>query len=45
MQSGAYDYIEKPLTAEKLDRLKALIGKAGPFGVVHSERAKTTWPF
>ena len=28
MQSGAYDYIEKPLTAEKLDRLKALIGKA-----------------
>jgi two-component system response regulator HydG len=28
MQSGAYDYIEKPLTAEKLDRLKALITKA-----------------
>ena len=28
MQSGAYDYIEKPLTAEKLTRLKALIAKA-----------------
>jgi DNA-binding NtrC family response regulator len=28
MQSGAYDYIEKPLTAEKLSRLKALISKA-----------------
>ncbi|GEM_PF-19694 len=28
MQSGAYDYIEKPLTAEKLNRLKALIPKA-----------------
>jgi len=28
MQSGAYDYIEKPLNSEKLDRLKALIGKA-----------------
>jgi DNA-binding NtrC family response regulator len=28
MQSGAYDYIEKPLNAEKLDRLKALITKA-----------------
>ena len=28
MQSGAYDYIEKPLNAEKLSRLKALIPKA-----------------
>jgi DNA-binding NtrC family response regulator len=28
MQSGAYDYIEKPLNAEKLGRLKALISKA-----------------
>lgn len=28
MQSGAYDYIEKPLTAAKLQRLKALIPKA-----------------
>ncbi len=28
MQSGAYDYIEKPLNAEKLARLKALIPKA-----------------
>ena len=28
MQSGAYDYIEKPLNAEKLKRLKALIPKA-----------------
>ena len=28
MQQGAYDYIEKPLTAEKLNRLKALIPKA-----------------
>jgi DNA-binding NtrC family response regulator len=28
MQQGAYDYIEKPLNAEKLSRLKALIPKA-----------------
>jgi DNA-binding NtrC family response regulator len=28
MQSGAYDYIEKPLNTEKLNRLKALIPKA-----------------
>src|ERR1044072_8166488 len=28
MQQGAYDYIEKPLTADKLNRLKALIPKA-----------------
>jgi DNA-binding NtrC family response regulator len=28
MRKGAYDYIEKPITAEKLGRLKALIPKA-----------------
>src|SRR3954469_17180360 len=28
MRQGAYDYIEKPLTAEKLNRLKALLPKA-----------------
>src|SRR5688500_17000478 len=28
MRDGAYDYIEKPLNAEKLNRLKALIPKA-----------------
>src|SRR6478609_8992500 len=28
MQQGAYDYVEKPLTADKLNRLKALIPKA-----------------
>ena len=28
MREGAYDYIEKPLNAEKLNRLKALIPKA-----------------
>ncbi|MDQ6716894.1 MAG: sigma-54 dependent transcriptional regulator [Gemmatimonadota bacterium] len=28
MREGAYDYIEKPLTADKLNRLKALIPKA-----------------
>jgi DNA-binding NtrC family response regulator len=28
MREGAYDYIEKPLNAEKLNRLKALIAKA-----------------
>jgi DNA-binding NtrC family response regulator len=28
MQSGAYDYIEKPLDTDKLSRLKALIPKA-----------------
>jgi DNA-binding NtrC family response regulator len=28
MRDGAYDYIEKPLTAEKLNRLKALIPRA-----------------
>lgn len=28
MRQGAYDYVEKPLNAEKLNRLKALIPKA-----------------
>ena len=28
MRQGAYDYIEKPLNAKKLNRLKALIPKA-----------------
>ncbi|MEO6864572.1 MAG: sigma-54 dependent transcriptional regulator [Gemmatimonadaceae bacterium] len=28
MREGAYDYVEKPLNAEKLNRLKALIPKA-----------------
>jgi DNA-binding NtrC family response regulator len=28
MRQGAYDYIEKPLTAEKLNRLKALLPKS-----------------
>src|SRR5215204_3405752 len=28
MRQGAYDYIEKPLTAEKLNRVKALLPKA-----------------
>jgi DNA-binding NtrC family response regulator len=28
MREGAYDYVEKPLTADKLNRLKALIPKA-----------------
>ena len=28
MREGAYDYIEKPLNSEKLNRLKALIPKA-----------------
>ncbi len=28
MRSGAYDYVEKPLDAEKLTRLKALMPKA-----------------
>ncbi|HST06581.1 MAG TPA: sigma-54 dependent transcriptional regulator [Gemmatimonadaceae bacterium] len=28
MREGAYDYVEKPLTADKLNRLKALLPKA-----------------
>ncbi len=39
MQMGAYDYIEKPLNAEKLIRLKALIGKAlHKYAVTQSNR-------
>src|ERR671935_2708689 len=40
MRQGAYDYIEKPLNAEKLNRLKALIPKAvDKFNVKQSNRA------
>jgi two-component system response regulator HydG len=40
MRQGAYDYIEKPLTAEKLNRLKALIPKAlDKFNVKQANRA------
>jgi DNA-binding NtrC family response regulator len=40
MRQGAYDYIEKPLTAEKLNRLKALIPKAlDKFNVKRANRA------
>src|SRR5579872_728743 len=40
MRQGAYDYIEKPLTAEKLNRLKALIPKAlEKFQVKQTNRA------
>ncbi|HEY9449329.1 MAG TPA: sigma-54 dependent transcriptional regulator [Gemmatimonadaceae bacterium] len=40
MRQGAYDYIEKPLTAEKLNRLKALIPKAlDKFNVKQTNRA------
>ncbi|HJU64149.1 MAG TPA: sigma-54 dependent transcriptional regulator [Gemmatimonadaceae bacterium] len=40
MREGAYDYIEKPLTAEKLNRLKALIPKAlDKFNVKQTNRA------
>jgi DNA-binding NtrC family response regulator len=40
MRQGAYDYIEKPLTAEKLTRLKALIPKAiDKFNVKQTNRA------
>jgi DNA-binding NtrC family response regulator len=39
MREGAYDYIEKPLTADKLNRLKALIPKAlEKFNVRQSNR-------
>jgi two-component system response regulator HydG len=39
MREGAYDYIEKPLTADKLNRLKALIPKAlEKFSVRQSNR-------
>ncbi|HEX5435781.1 MAG TPA: sigma-54 dependent transcriptional regulator [Gemmatimonadaceae bacterium] len=40
MREGAYDYIEKPLNAEKLNRLKALIPKAlDKFEVKQTNRA------
>jgi DNA-binding NtrC family response regulator len=40
MREGAYDYIEKPLTAEKLNRLKALIPKAlDKYNVKQTNRA------
>ncbi|MBX6332856.1 MAG: sigma-54-dependent Fis family transcriptional regulator [Gemmatimonadaceae bacterium] len=43
MRQGAYDYIEKPLTAEKLNRLKALIPKAvDKFNVKQTNRALTS---
>src|SRR2546423_4056692 len=43
MQQGAYDYIEKPLTAEKLNRLKALIPKAiEKFNVQQKNRELTS---
>src|ERR687885_320754 len=43
MRQGAYDYIEKPLNAEKLNRLKALIPKAvDKFNVKQANRALTS---
>jgi DNA-binding NtrC family response regulator len=43
MQQGAYDYIEKPLNAEKLNRLKALIPKAvEKFAVTEKNRELTS---
>ncbi|MEP6692214.1 MAG: sigma-54 dependent transcriptional regulator [Gemmatimonadaceae bacterium] len=43
MREGAYDYIEKPLNAEKLNRLKALIPKAlDKFNVKQANAALTT---
>ncbi|MDQ3696766.1 MAG: sigma-54 dependent transcriptional regulator [Gemmatimonadota bacterium] len=40
MRHGAYDYIEKPVNAEKLSRLKALIPKAvDKFNVKQTNRA------
>jgi DNA-binding NtrC family response regulator len=43
MRQGAYDYIEKPLTAEKLNRLKALIPKAlDKFNVKRANLALTS---
>ena len=42
MRQGAYDYIEKPLNSEKLNRLKALIPKAlDKFVVKQTNRALT----
>jgi DNA-binding NtrC family response regulator len=43
MQQGAYDYIEKPLNTDKLNRLKALIPKAlDKFDVKRTNRMLTT---
>src|SRR5689334_1490478 len=43
MQQGAYDYIEKPLNADKLNRLKALIPKAiEKFAVQEKNRELTS---
>ena len=43
MQQGAYDYIEKPLNAEKLNRLKAIIPKAiEKFNVQQKNRELTS---
>ncbi|HEU4643586.1 MAG TPA: sigma-54 dependent transcriptional regulator [Gemmatimonadaceae bacterium] len=43
MRQGAYDYIEKPLNAEKLNRLKALIPKAlEKYHVKQANRALTS---
>jgi DNA-binding NtrC family response regulator len=43
MRQGAYDYIEKPLTNEKLNRLKALIPKAvDKFVMKQTNRALTS---
>ena len=43
MRRGAYDYIEKPLNAEKLNRLKALIPKAlEKFSVQQKNRELTS---
>ena len=43
MRQGAYDYIEKPLNSEKLNRLKALIPKAvDKFVMTQTNRALTS---
>ncbi len=43
MREGAYDYIEKPLNAEKLNRLKALLPKAiDKFNVQQKNRELTS---
>jgi DNA-binding NtrC family response regulator len=43
MRQGAYDYIEKPLNSEKLNRLKALIPKAvDKFVMKQTNRALTS---
>jgi DNA-binding NtrC family response regulator len=42
MREGAYDYIEKPLNAEKLNRLKALIPKALERHAMHQRNLELT---